>query len=239
MWCKLMRWQLVVGLLTMFMAGPVQGELEFGIPTPVPPPFNLDGGYGYPTLSADGLDIHFVSDRPYYAGDYTTGWFDIWTSHRDSLTDPWQPFVNFGEPINTPELTEIGPSFTADGEELYFMRSLSPFSLPEGDLFVSYRQPDASWGIPQALVDLNTSEVEAYPTISPDGLTLYFNTFNNSNYPSPTGTDFNMFVSHRAEPQCSLYRRGLLLWRLWYGLTGRFDPHFSGLSRPCGVLWRS
>jgi len=123
---------------------PVQGELEFGIPTPMQlPPFNEAGGYGYPWLSEDQLDIYVTTDYP-SSEPYTTGAFDIWTSHRDSVSDPWQPLVNLGSPVNTPELSEIGSSLTADGRELYFFRALSPFGLPEGDLYVSNRQPDNS-----------------------------------------------------------------------------------------------
>ena len=108
MWCKKMIWLFGGALALTLMVGPLQGQLEFGIPTPVPPPFNLDGGYGYPTLSNDGLHMFFVSDRPFYGGDYTTGWFDIWTSHRASLSDPWESPVNFGAPINTRTLRFSG-----------------------------------------------------------------------------------------------------------------------------------
>jgi hypothetical protein len=131
---------LFVGALAMvLMAQPAQAEIEFGIPTPMPVPFDVGGGYGYPWLSADELDIYFTSDRagPNSSDPYSEGAFDVWKSHRNSTTDPWQTFVNLGAPINTSELAEAPGSFSADGEEFYFWRALSGFGLAEADLFVS------------------------------------------------------------------------------------------------------
>ena len=202
MWCQRMIW-LCTGLLVMaLIIPPVKGEIEFGIPVPMPLPFNTEGGYGYPWLSDGGLDIYITSDRP-SAEPYSTGAWDIWTSHRNSLTDPWQPLENLGAPVNTPDLAEYGFTFTDDGQELYFTRALSPFGIAEADLYVSHRQSDNTWGTPQALVELNTSERESFPSISGDGKTLYFNTFVNGNYPNPTGLEWASYVAHRdslAEP---------------------------------------
>ena len=156
---------------------PVQAALTFGIPTPTPGEFNFGGVYGYPWLTADQRDIYFTSDRPgpNSSDPYNPGAFDIWTSHRDSPNDPWQPLVNIGAPFNSPDRAEFAPSFTKDGQELYFVRAVSPFSVPEADLFVSHRQSDGSWGEPEPLDELNTPDGrESYPTISPDGFTLYF-----------------------------------------------------------------
>ncbi|MAT73406.1 MAG: hypothetical protein CMJ58_28310 [Planctomycetaceae bacterium] len=176
-------------------------EFEFGIPTPVPPPINIDGGFGYPTLADDGLTMYFAADPPYYGGPYSTGHFDIWKTTRASLSDPWGPYVNLGAPINTQQYTEIGPSFTADRHELFFMRSLSPFGLPEGDLFVSHQQTDGSYGDPVPLSELNSAGNEGYPSVSSDGLTLYFSTvgLTNPKYPNPTNGEWNTFVAHRPD----------------------------------------
>ena len=203
---------LLVGALAMTMvARQAQAELEFGMPTPMPEPFNVGGIYGYPWLSEDGLDIYFASDRsaPFAADPSdpdsvgTPGSVDIWTAHRDSLTDDWKDFVDLGAPVNTPGYAEFGQSLTADGQEMYFVRALSPFGIPEGDLFVSKRQPDNSWGEPQPLAELNTAEREHYPSISADGKTLYFTSFGNPNYPSPNGLVPSTWVatrSSRSEP---------------------------------------
>jgi hypothetical protein len=192
--------------LAMALLAPLaRAQLEFGIPTPMPEPFNVGGGYGYPWLSEDGLDIYFGSDRsgPNSSEPYSFGAFDIWTAHRDSVSDPWGGFANLGESINTSEFAEFSTSIGSDGQELYFTRALSPLGLPGGDLYVSQRQMDSSWGVAAPLTELNTDGIEAFPTISPDGLKLYFNTLANPNYPSPVGLDWNMWVAERsstAEP---------------------------------------
>ncbi len=192
-------WLFAGALAMTLMARPAPAELTFGIPTPTPGEFNVDGGYGYAWLPEDQLDIYFTSDRPgpNSSDPYSTGAWDIWTSHRDSLTDPWQPIVNLGSPINTPDRAEFAASFTADGQHLFFMRADHTFGLANGDLFVSHRQVDNTWGEPEPLVGLNTDGIEANPAISPDGLTLYFNTVGNENYPSPTGLNWNTWVAHR------------------------------------------
>ncbi len=64
---------------------------------------------------------------------------------------------------------------------------------------MSQRQPDKPWGVPQPLVNLNTPEREHFPSISADGLTLYFTSFGaNSNYPSPNGIADSMWVATRS-----------------------------------------
>lgn len=181
-----------------------QAQIEFGLPTvpqASPDAFNVEGGYGYPWFSPDGLTMYFGSDRPgpYTGQAYSPGQFDIWTTQRASVNDPWGEFVNLGEPVNTADKAEFAASLTADGQQLYFMRSLSPFGLPEGDLYVSLRQEDNTWAEPQQIAELNTSDgIEAYPTISPDGNKLYFNTLANPNYESPTGLNWNMWVAERS-----------------------------------------
>jgi hypothetical protein len=192
---RVIAWSFVGALAMVLMARSAQAEIEFGIPTPMPEPFNVGGAYGYPWLTEDGLDIYFTSDR---SDPFSPGSGGILTSHRDLLSDPWGPFVDLGAPVNTLDRAEFAQSLTADGQEMYFMRALSPFGLPEGDLFVTKRQPDDTWGVPQPLEELNTSEREAGPTISPDGKTLYFNSFGNPNYPSPNGLAISTWVATRS-----------------------------------------
>lgn len=194
---------LFAAALTLVLATQsARAQIEFGIPTvpqASPDTFNVEGGYGYPWFSPDGLSMYFASDRPgpNSGEDYSQGQFDLWTAERASVNDQWGPFTNLGDPVNTSEKAEFAQSLTADGQELYFMRALSPFGLPEGDLFFAKRQVDGTWGTPEPLAGLNTADREGYPTISPDGLTLYFNVHLNEIYSNPTGLTFNTFVAHR------------------------------------------
>ena len=81
---------------------------------------------------------------------------------------------------------------------MYFVRAVSPFGIDEGDLFVSHRQLNDSWGPAMPLVELNTSEREHAPSISADGLRLYFTALDNPNYPSPNGQGLTTWVATRS-----------------------------------------
>ena len=69
MWCRRLIWFLGV----MFLVGPVQGELEFGIPTPVPSPINDDGAYLYPWLTNDELTMFYATTRGRSSGCHRSG----------------------------------------------------------------------------------------------------------------------------------------------------------------------
>lgn len=77
-----------------------------------------------PNVRKDGLEIVFTSNRP------GPGGFDIYSSTRSSVLDPWSPPVNLGPAVNTPA-PETRPSLSWDGERLYFGRA--------GEIHVSHR----------------------------------------------------------------------------------------------------
>src|SRR4051812_13216871 len=54
---------------------------------------------GCPIESADGLSLFIASARP--GGVPGNVGNDIWVSDRESLTSPWQPPKNLGEPVNS------------------------------------------------------------------------------------------------------------------------------------------
>jgi peptidoglycan-associated lipoprotein len=78
-----------------------------------------------PNVSKDGREIVFTSNRP--GGE---GLFDIWSSTRNSVFEPWSSPVNLGTAINT-AAPETRPSLSWGGERLYFGRA--------GDIYVSQR----------------------------------------------------------------------------------------------------
>jgi hypothetical protein len=71
-----------------------------------------------PTLSRDGLELIFPSDRPGTLGD-----LDLWRSTRRSLSDPWSTPENLGPGINS-EFIDGAPELSFDGTTLFFH---SPF----------------------------------------------------------------------------------------------------------------
>ncbi len=133
---------------------------------------------GVPWVTADDLELYFVSDR---AGGL--GYFDIWVTRRSSISEPWGPPVNFGAPVNS-QYNEAWPSLSPDGLTLYFSDCFSgvnaavdrPGGLGGHDIWMSTRAGrDAPWGTPvNPGAAINTSSNEVSPSISRDGLTLVF-----------------------------------------------------------------
>ena len=91
---------------------------------------------------------------------------------------------SFGEPrtlgstINTPEFTENEPAIAPDGSYLVFYSAGRPDNLSSkglGDLYISFRQEDGSWGESIHIDEpINSTAEENWPRISPDGRFLFF-----------------------------------------------------------------
>ncbi len=67
-----------------------------------------------PSISKNGLEIFFASDRP-----GTLGTLDLWVATRASTSDPWSTPVNLGATVNS-SLIEARPALSFDGTTLYF-----------------------------------------------------------------------------------------------------------------------
>lgn len=90
---------------------------------------------------------------------------------------------------------ENTPCVSRDGLSLYFTSfRAGPFGAT-GDLYVSQRPTTADpWGTPVNLgPNINTSVLEYWPTLSPDGHRLYFSRFINHN----GNNNFDLYVSRR------------------------------------------
>jgi hypothetical protein len=119
-----------------------------------------------PCISADGKKLYFSAyDRP---GGY--GKFDVWVSEWDTTLNDWSPPTNLGPNINTGGW-DYGPSISSDGKTLYFV---SDSLLPNAGIFKSTWN-GTSWGPAVRLSEnVNINSTSEAPSISPDGLTLYF-----------------------------------------------------------------
>ena len=80
----------------------------------------------------DGLEVFFDSNRPGGSGG-----FDLWTSTRASLSDPWTAPVNLGPVVNSSGVDQR-PSLSWDGTALYFL-SDRPGGSGLTDLWVTTR----------------------------------------------------------------------------------------------------
>ncbi len=141
-----------------------------------------------PHLSDDGLTLTFASNGR--ADGY--GGLDLWQTTRASRDDPWQEPVNMGPTINT-RRNEGNATFSTDDLELIFnsgcVARCSPSTLRR-----STRETLADeWTTPEEMTSFGRGDrvgSAAHPSLSPDGLSLYFN---------KTGSygDWDVFVSKR------------------------------------------
>ena len=123
------------------------------------------------TLSYDGLTMIFGSQRPGGFG----GW-DLWISERVDTDREWGEPVNL-ESINTPR-GEATPSLSKDGLTLYFGTVVYPRDPPRDggkDIWFSTREnANVDWSEPERLNGVNSDFFDSFPSISPDGLAIYF-----------------------------------------------------------------
>jgi hypothetical protein len=117
------------------------------------------------SISFDGKELYFSSDRPGTLGDS-----DLWVSEWDSMNAEWGPAENLGPNVNTAN-REYCSSVSSDGTQLYFARWLG---ISHPDIFVSEWQ-DTTWGPAVNLgAPINTTTWDDGPSISEDGTKLYF-----------------------------------------------------------------
>jgi hypothetical protein len=147
---------------------------EWSTPVPVGAPVNSAAAEMNSTLSPDELSLYFTSDRP-----GTVGPTDIWISHRECVTCPWQTPVLAGPPVNSAG-QDAGPRFSIDGHLLFFQSDRTGL----GDIYVTRRNnpnDDFAWGDPVLLGgDVNTAtgneQAADYLQTAEDGSSnFYFN----------------------------------------------------------------
>jgi Tol biopolymer transport system component len=151
---------------------PAHAQLTFGPARNLGAPVNTAGIEVGPNLSADGLTLYFVSDRP---GGHS-GSAELWMSTRATTLDPWQTPVNVGPPINSQ--SAASPSISSDGLELFFDNGLRvrPGGQGSGDIWYARRPTTSSpWNEPQNLGPIvNGPFNDGVPKLSRDGLSLFF-----------------------------------------------------------------
>ena len=141
----------------------------WGTPKPLTE-LNTAGIDNAPWLSDDELTIYFTSDR---FGNANSDW-DIFVATRSSISDP------FGTPtlmnnIATNQM-ERNHSLSPDGLTLFFATDRNG-GLGALDLWMVTRDDTSDEftnGNAVALTVVNSTMTEYFPTISRDGLTLYF-----------------------------------------------------------------
>ena len=146
--------------------GSAKADFTFGEPTNLGPPVNSIGKEVAPSISADGLELYWHSNG------------EIWGTARATTTDAWGTPVNLGPLVNSSS-TEYNPSISADGLELYFS-SDRPGGSGSQDIYVATRiTRENEWDEAVNLGStINNATNDGGPSISADGLELYFQSLN-------------------------------------------------------------
>ena len=91
------------------------------------------------TISHDGLEMIFISNRPELTGDLAYN--EIWTATRDSVYQNWSAPVKLGPTVNAAGYMDVNPSLSFDERTLLFA-SRRPGGIGPGtfDIYMSTRR---------------------------------------------------------------------------------------------------
>jgi hypothetical protein len=146
----------------------VHANFTFGEPVILEAPVNSSSHEGFTSISADGLELYFGSNRPGGLGED-----DIWLTTRMTKDDAWGEPTNLGPMINS-STWEVSPCLSGDGLVLFF-GSLRSGGYGNSDIWVTKRATrNDEWGPAENLgPPVNTSGDEGFVAISSNSLELY------------------------------------------------------------------
>lgn len=124
-----------------------------------------------PTIDENETVMIFTSRRP---GDNSNDrvavdheyYEEIFISEK--VDGKWKPARNPGPPLNT-GYHNASVNLSPDGTELIIYHDTNG-----GDLLLSVKNKDGSWGTPQSMEGINTEFLESSATITQDDKTIYF-----------------------------------------------------------------
>lgn len=119
------------------------------------------------SISANGQQLYFVSDRP---GGF--GGRDIYRCNK-LPNGEWSKAQNLGPIINT-KYDEDGVFIHPNGKDMYFS-SNGHKSMGGFDIFISTQNEEGSWGLPSNLgYPINTTDDDVFFVTSADGKRAYY-----------------------------------------------------------------
>jgi flagellar motor protein MotB len=145
----------------------IRTRTGWSLPKNVGEDVNTEAWESAPSLSPDKRSLYFASSMT--GGQ---GGSDIWVTRRGK-DGRWSEPENLGPTVNTPG-NESSPFIHADNQSLYFT-SNGHRGYGGDDLFLSRRQADDRWSVPENLgYPINTIENEGSMIVSADGRTAYY-----------------------------------------------------------------
>ena len=190
---------LVLVLVLDLTAEIANADFTLGTHIPLLDAYTLGDEYAS-SISSDSLSLYFTSSSAKRPSGY--GSYDIWVTSRATISDPWREPVNLGPKVNSSQ-AETKPSISSDGLSLYFSDGVWIVQRPRSggyggaDLWVTTRSTfDSDWDPPVNLGSIvNSSATEGAPSISSDGLCLFFE----SERPGGSGS-YDIWMTSRAIP---------------------------------------
>lgn len=156
-----------------------------------------------PSITADGKELYFVSNRPGGIGGY-----DIYKSFKDENGE-WSEPINIGKPINTAG-DEKSPFIHTDTRTLYFSSNGRPGMGGYDIYYVKLDDNNEKSEVKNIGYPINTENDEVGFIVSIDGKYGYFSS-NNIKNESLGGMDFYYFsLYNEAKPEEVLLVKGNL-----------------------------
>jgi len=170
-WAEAMLLLAALACIVLTNAHVAKADIEFGTPTNLGPTVNGPDDVLGMSVSYDGLELYFCSNRP---GGY--GGYDLWMAARPTIDDDWSAPMNLGSTANS-QYDCMAPNISADGLTLYF--SDYDYGTYPGDSVdiwkITRDTKDSAWSAPVNLGQtINWEGGDNSPSISADGLSLYF-----------------------------------------------------------------
>lgn len=163
-------------------------------------PVNTTAWESQPSLSYDGANIYFASNRPGGLGG-----MDIWVTRFENnrFSEP----ENLGPNINT-EGDEYTPFIHTDNKTLYFSSDGWP-GLGQGDIFYTKRDADGNWAKPTNIgYPINTPADEIGFIVNRSGTWAYFASDMPGGYGGLDIYKFELYAE--ARPEASSYAKGVI-----------------------------
>jgi len=142
-----------------------KADFTFGRAENLGPTINSPSTDEGASITGDGLELYFSSDRPEGGG--------IWVAKRSTKDEEWGEPVHLGPTVNAGGAGS--PSVTGDGLELYFVSARSG-GYGQNDIWVTKRESKgSSWGEPENLGSPPNTDKNLWGLgVSFDGLEVYF-----------------------------------------------------------------